>query len=103
MVTCKRQPALGCVYKLVSINNEPRLKVSQTFEKMTIPGKKFAYRLFDNKGEPILDLMTLDGEDIPRVNERVLCVHPFVFRKRCYVTPSRVEPLLIDVCHMLRV
>ena len=67
LVTCQRQPALGCVFKLVDINGKPRIKISEEIEKVLIPGTKHIYRIFGEDGFPLLDLMTrtTDGKCIP--------------------------------------
>ena len=93
LVTCQAQPALGCVYKLVEIDGRPRIKLSQDRDKMTIPGRKEAYRLFGIAGQPVVDLLIQKGEEQPQPGRRVLCRHPFDEAKRAYVTPTRVLPL----------
>ena len=93
LVTCQRQPALGCVYKLVEINGKPKIKLSQDVEKVTMPGKKLCFRLYSNDGHALIDLMQRPDEDPPEVGKRVLCRHPFQESKRAWVIPSKVEPL----------
>ena len=93
LVTCQGQPALGMVYKLVSIKNIPRIKLSNEKEKITIPGKKKIYRLYNTEGIAICDLLMGDSEPEPLENQRILVKHPFDERKRMYVIPSRVENL----------
>ena len=36
--------------QLVEINNEARMKISEEVKKVTIPGKKSAYRLYGHDG-----------------------------------------------------
>jgi nicotinate phosphoribosyltransferase len=93
LVTCDDQPAMGCVYKLVEAKGIPRIKLSQELSKMTIPGKKEAYRLFGEDGYSLLDMMIKVGDNPPKQDERILCHHPFDHIKRVYVTPSKVIPL----------
>lgn len=93
LVTCQAQPALGCVFKLVEIEGKPRIKLSAEVGKTTLPGKKLAYRLFDSKGQALLDYLAGPNEPPPEAGKQLLCRHPFESMKRVYVTPHRVEPL----------
>ncbi|KAG8431691.1 hypothetical protein GDO86_020449 [Hymenochirus boettgeri] len=73
LVTCTQQPSLGCVYKLVQVNHIPCIKVSEDEEKTTIPGSKSVYRLYDNEGHPILDLMAGADELPPVIGTELQC------------------------------
>lgn len=94
LVTCQSQPALGCVYKLVELNNIPRIKISQQMIKSTMPFKKSIYRLYDNIGTPILDLIQMYDEKEPLIGKKILCHHPNEQYKKLYVTPFKVRCLL---------
>ncbi|KAL1540903.1 Nicotinate phosphoribosyltransferase 2 [Salvia divinorum] len=94
LVTCYAQPALGVVFKLVEINNQPRIKLSEDVSKVSIPCKKRSYRLYGKEGYPLVDLMTGENETPPKAGERILCRHPFIESKRAYVVPQRVEELM---------
>ncbi|XP_020554730.1 nicotinate phosphoribosyltransferase 2 isoform X3 [Sesamum indicum] len=94
LVTCYAQPALGVVFKLVEINNQPRIKLSEDVSKVSIPCKKRCYRLYGKEGYPLVDIMTGESEPSPKVGERILCRHPFNESKRAYVVPQRVEELM---------
>eukprot|EP01132_Coremiostelium_polycephalum_P010820 gene10820-13257_t len=114
LVTCQAQPALGCVFKLVEIDGSPRIKLSQETNKVTLPGRKEAYRLYGSENHPLVDLLVsmtdhtlyydngngnaspptiLAKSQIPEPGKKTLCLHPFEEQKRVFVTPTKVEPL----------
>jgi nicotinate phosphoribosyltransferase len=61
LVTCQAQPALGMVYKLVEKSGKPRLKLSESRAKASIPGFKRAYRIY-SESRPEFDIL-LNSEE----------------------------------------
>lgn len=61
MGVSKDAPALGGVYKLAQDEMGPRIKLSKG--KVTLPGKKQVYRLFEN-GIMQKDIIALDDEEL---------------------------------------
>lgn len=68
LITSRSEPVFGAVYKLcaVEVNGEmdPRIKVSETPEKITNPGIKDVYRIYDSEGHAAADLIAKAGEEI---------------------------------------
>jgi nicotinate phosphoribosyltransferase len=80
----------------VTKSGQPKIKISQDVAKITIPGRKRCYRLYGKGGFAILDLMTLDDEEEPKVNSEILCRHPFEESKRAKVIPARIDKLQLN-------
>lgn len=59
----KSYPCFGGVYKIVEINNEPVMKLSEDVIKISNPGFKEVYRIYDKYGLAYADLITLVGHD----------------------------------------
>jgi len=58
MITSKDCPAFGGVYKLAAIQNEeglyePKVKISENLDKITDPGDKTVYRIYDKENNKI--------------------------------------------------
>ena len=67
--TSKSSPVFGGVYKLAAVRSgehyEPKIKISETAEKITIPHLKNLYRIYDNEtGKAMADLMTMYDETL---------------------------------------
>lgn len=50
LVTGKPDAVLDGVYKLAFSDGKPRIKVSETIEKVTLPGRKQVFRVYDEQG-----------------------------------------------------
>uniref|UniRef100_A0A669DHF9 Nicotinate phosphoribosyltransferase n=1 Tax=Oreochromis niloticus TaxID=8128 RepID=A0A669DHF9_ORENI len=93
LVTCTKQPSLGCVYKLVEVRGRPRMKVSEDPEKSTVPGRKAVYRLIDAEGHPFLDVVCLAVESPPEAGLPLSCYPLGCNHTALSVTPARVTCL----------
>lgn len=67
LITAKSDPVFGGVYKLVAVEEngvfQPRIKISENIEKITNPGRKTLYRIYQN-GIGVSDLLALYDEEI---------------------------------------
>ncbi len=74
LITAKSEPVFGGVYKLAALEKDgemiPKMKISENVEKITNPGFKSLYRLFDkDSNRAIADVITLNHEEIPEGKE----------------------------------
>lgn len=81
LITAYDQPALGAVYKLVSIEDEngmmvDTIKISQNPEKVTTPGLKKLYRIINTINHHAeADYIALEDEN-PEAEEKIKLFHP---------------------------
>lgn len=69
LITAKSEPVFGAVYKLGAVIEKdgtviPKIKVSETVEKITNPGLKEVYRIYSSSGHAVADLIAIKGEDV---------------------------------------
>lgn len=71
LITAKSEPVFGGIYKLAAVESSggeitPKIKISENVEKITNPGFKTLYRLYENDTDKaIADVITLDDEPAP--------------------------------------
>ncbi|MDE7313908.1 MAG: nicotinate phosphoribosyltransferase [Eubacterium sp.] len=68
LITSKSEPVFGAVYKIVAVEEngmfQPRIKISENTEKITNPGLKKVYRIYDREGKAIADLLAKAGQEL---------------------------------------
>ena len=70
LATSRDDPTISGVYKLIEYKGIPKIKISE--EKLTYPGTKQVYRIFDNKGAFKEDILSLEDELPPSNSEPLL-------------------------------
>ena len=93
MVTGQPDAALDGVYKLASTSYKPRIKLSETISKITLPSKKQVHRIYNG------EQMALGAECISHWEEQEvdLMFHPFEPGKFLRFSNYTTEPLLHKV------
>ena len=79
LITARSEPVFGAVYKLAAVEEDgkfvPRIKISENVEKITNPGWKRLWRVFDKDGKSVSDLLALWDEPAPS-GEKVRFIDP---------------------------
>ncbi len=93
MITSKNWPSFGGVYKLAAIMDEngrfvPKIKLSENSEKVTNPGNKKIYRVYEKEtGKIKADLIALESENLSE-NEQLLLFDPVEPWKKTLMAPG---------------
>lgn len=98
LITSSNFPALGGVYKLVAVAGErgwePRIKISGNMSKITDPGRKRIVRYYNESGQPLADVLYLEGEPIQngriRGYDRENLFKEIIFKSHSYQELSRL-------------
>ena len=101
LITSKTEPVFGGVYKIVAVEKEgqmiPKIKISNNIEKITNPGSKQVYRLYDrDTKKAIADVITLAHEKIDDTKPYTI-FDPEHTWKRKEITNFIARPLLAPI------
>lgn len=101
LITSADLPALGGVYKLAAVYENgaeiPKIKLSDTTEKITNPAFKEVYRIYDNKtGKAIADYIVRADETVDESKPLEL-FHPTETWKRMTVTDFTARKLRVQM------
>ncbi len=103
LIVSKSSPVFGGVYKLVAIEKDgqivPKIKISENVEKITNPGYKKVYRLFENEtGKAIGDVIAFYDEELD--NQKDLTIYHQSNSWKCKTIEANtytIEPLQIPI------
>ena len=104
LITASSAPVFGGVYKLCAVEKDgemiPKIKLSENTVKVTTPGTKKLWRLYDNEsGKALADVITLEDETIDDSHDYEIFDPDFTWkRKNVYNFSARqlLQPLFIN-------
>ncbi|TAH70899.1 MAG: nicotinate phosphoribosyltransferase [Anaerolineaceae bacterium] len=103
LITSKDCPSFGGVYKLSAIERDgeliPRMKLSENQWKMTNPGNKKIYRIYEkDSGKIKADLIALEDEQLTS-DKPLLLFDPIATWKKTYLSPDTytLRELLVPI------
>lgn len=102
LITASSEAIFGGVYKLVGIYDKngnliPKIKISDTFEKITNPSFKEIWRLYEiGDNHPLADVITLEDEVIED-NVPIEIFDPLDPTKRKVITNFHTKKLLVPI------
>lgn len=101
MITAKSEPVFGGVYKLAALEVDgkltPKIKISENIEKITNPGFKKVFRLFDKEtGHALADVLTMADETVP-VQDNYVIFDPNASWKKSKLSNYEVKELQVQI------
>ncbi len=104
LITASSCPVLGGVYKLSGVEKDgeiiPKIKLSENVQKITIPGNKKVFRLYDKEtGKAIADLVTLMDEEIDESKPYELFDPDYTWKRKTvsdFVARELLEPVFVS-------
>lgn len=102
LITSKNEPVFGGVYKLVAIENDngeliPKIKLSETAQKITTPGFKEVYRFYGrDNGKALADYIVLAGEEVDDTKPITIFDPNDIWKKKT-LTNFRAEKLQVPI------
>lgn len=96
LITARSEPVFGAVYKLAAVEEDgvlqPRIKISENVEKITNPGLKKVYRIIDEEGRAIADMIAKAEEEVD-MSQPFRYVDPVKPWKNRYFEHCKAVPL----------
>lgn len=100
LITSSPNPALGGVYKLACIEKNgkwyPKMKFSDTEEKITNPGIKTTYRIYDKDNMALADIISLKDEKFD-TSKPLTIFHPLETWKKTTFTDYKMRNIMTDI------